>query len=148
MQKKWNFMLDQGGTFTDIYCEIPSRFHSINNNSPYVVTKLLSKDENNYQDAPREGIRRILHQFLGKDSVTSDNKVDSSQIGYIRMGTTVATNALLEREGEPTALIITKGFKLSGHHPYIRVLYCFFFSNGCVRLDLWLGSCYTAKIPK
>lgn len=109
---KFNFCIDRGGTFTDVYCEIPSEYCAKNHGSPYTVTKLLSKDPS-YEDAPREGIRRILHQFLGKDARTNENKVNSSQIGYIRMGTTVATNALLERKGEKTALIITKGFKLS-----------------------------------
>ncbi|CAG8444302.1 15333_t:CDS:10 [Acaulospora colombiana] len=75
-----------------------------------VVVKLLSVDPQNYPDAPREGIRRILEIFTGKPH-PRDKPVDTSSIESIRMGTTVATNALLERKGEKCALLITKGFK-------------------------------------
>jgi 5-oxoprolinase (ATP-hydrolysing) len=71
---------------------------------------LLSVDPNNYKDAPTEGIRRILQKHL-KREFPRDEKIDTSNIVSIRMGTTVATNALLERKGEKTALFITKGFK-------------------------------------
>ena len=72
--------------------------------------KLLSVDPDNYPDAPREGIRRILESETGKDH-PKGSPIDTSRIDWIRMGTTVATNALLERKGERTALLITKGFK-------------------------------------
>lgn len=72
--------------------------------------KLLSEDPNNYPDAPREGIRRILQEETGQ-AFPADGKIDASKIEWIRMGTTVATNALLERKGEPTALVVTAGFK-------------------------------------
>ncbi|KAJ3062865.1 hypothetical protein HK102_008641, partial [Quaeritorhiza haematococci] len=64
----------------------------------------------NYKDAPREGIRRILEIATGIPH-PRDKPLDTSRIELIRMGTTVATNALLERKGEPCALLITKGFK-------------------------------------
>ena len=76
----------------------------------YRVLKLLSEDPGNYEDAPREGIRRILEEVTGK-SHPRDQPVDTSHIQTIRMGTTVATNALLERKGERCALVTTKGFK-------------------------------------
>lgn len=72
--------------------------------------KLLSEDPNNYPDAPREGIRRILQEETGQ-AFPAGEKIDASKIEWIRMGTTVATNALLERKGEPTALVVSAGFK-------------------------------------
>ncbi|KAJ3359214.1 hypothetical protein HDU91_004983 [Kappamyces sp. JEL0680] len=75
-----------------------------------VVVKLLSVDPANYTDAPREGIRRVLEIATGRPH-PRDQPVDTSNIELVRMGTTVATNALLERKGEPTVLLITKGFK-------------------------------------
>lgn len=74
--------------------------------------KLLSQDPSNYADAPIEGIRRILEQATGK-SFSRDQKLNTTDLASlsIRMGTTVATNALLERKGERVALLITKGFK-------------------------------------
>ena len=99
---KFRFSIDRGGTFTDLYAEVPG--------SPgFVTLKLLSEDPDNYPDAPREGIRRILEQVSGKP-VPKDG-FDASRIEWIRMGTTVATNALLERKGEPTLLVVTKGFR-------------------------------------
>jgi 5-oxoprolinase (ATP-hydrolysing) len=76
------------------------------------VVKLLSQDPSNYADAPIEGIRRILEQATGK-SFSRDQKLNTTDLASlsIRMGTTVATNALLERKGERVALLITKGFK-------------------------------------
>ena len=75
-----------------------------------VVIKLLSEDPSNYDDAPLEGIRRMLSKFTGKE-VPRGEPLDTSKIESIRMGTTVATNALLERKGERIAMIVTKGFK-------------------------------------
>lgn len=69
--------------------------------------KLLSEDPANYPDAPKEAIRRIIQQ----ETKSNGTSIDTSQIDWIRMGTTVATNALLERKGEPMALVITKGFR-------------------------------------
>ncbi|KAI0295802.1 5-oxoprolinase [Russula brevipes] len=90
---------DRGGTFCDVYANHPDP------DSPdrrkELVIKLLSQDPANYKDAPTEGIRRVLK--LGK--------LDITKIDYIRLSTTVATNALLERKGRKHALLITKGFQ-------------------------------------
>lgn len=75
-----------------------------------VIIKLLSEDPSNYHDAPLEGIRRLLSKFTGKE-IPRGEPLDTSRIESIRMGTTVATNALLERKGEKIAMIVTKGFK-------------------------------------
>ncbi|OJJ74007.1 hypothetical protein ASPBRDRAFT_41793 [Aspergillus brasiliensis CBS 101740] len=97
--------IDRGGTFTDCLGIVEGRKEDI-------VVKLLSQDPANYADAPIEGIRRILEQATGK-CFPRDEKLTTSDFGSvsIRMGTTVATNALLERKGERVALLITKGFK-------------------------------------
>lgn len=75
-----------------------------------IIIKLLSEDPSNYNDAPLEGIRRLLSKFSGKE-VPRGEPLDKSEIESIRMGTTVATNALLERKGERIAMVVTKGFK-------------------------------------
>ncbi|VAI60853.1 unnamed protein product [Triticum turgidum subsp. durum] len=72
--------------------------------------KLLSVDPSNYDDAPIEGIRRILEEFSG-ERIPRSSKIPTGMIDWIRMGTTVATNALLERKGERIALCVTRGFK-------------------------------------
>ena len=100
MAGKCRFSIDRGGTFTDVYAETPQGA---------IVMKLLSVDPANYQDAPREGIRRILDRVYGTTS--PKNEVPTENIEWIRMGTTVGTNALLERKGAPTALAITAGFR-------------------------------------
>ncbi len=99
--KKFRFSIDRGGTFTDIYAEIPGK-------PGFKVVKLLSEDPQNYPDAPREGIRRIL-EAVTRTPIARD-RFDASAIEWIRMGTTVATNALLERKGARCALVVTKGF--------------------------------------
>ncbi|KAI9143153.1 Hydantoinase B/oxoprolinase-domain-containing protein [Paraphysoderma sedebokerense] len=101
--------IDRGGTFTDCFGLAPD---PKNPNSPpkqYLV-KLLSVDTKNYDDANVEGIRRILELATG-DKYPRNQPIDTSRIASLRLGTTVATNALLERNGEPCALVITKGFK-------------------------------------
>lgn len=75
-----------------------------------IVIKLLSEDPANYEDAPQEGIRRLLSKFTGKE-VPRGQPLDTKLIESIRMGTTVATNALLERKGERIAMVVSKGFK-------------------------------------
>lgn len=75
-----------------------------------VIIKLLSEDPANYNDAPLEGIRRLLSKFTGRE-IPRGEALDTSMIESIRMGTTVATNALLERKGERIALVVTKGFR-------------------------------------
>lgn len=74
------------------------------------ISKLLSEDPSHYADAPTEGIRRVLQEFDNTTDYARGELVKTLRIGSIRMGTTVATNALLERDGAPMALIITEGF--------------------------------------
>lgn len=97
--------IDRGGTFTDCVGNPGS-----GKMEDDVVIKLLSVDPQNYDDAPLEGIRRILSKFEGRE-IPRGQSLDISKIESIRMGTTVATNALLERNGEDIALVVTKGFK-------------------------------------
>ncbi|KAK4122472.1 hypothetical protein N657DRAFT_621966 [Parathielavia appendiculata] len=99
-QRGIRIAIDRGGTFTDCVG---------NYDGKDVVIKLLSEDPANYSDAPLEGIRRIMSHFLGRD-IPRGQALDTSCIDSIRMGTTVATNALLERKGEKIALVVTKGF--------------------------------------
>ncbi|RLB70158.1 MAG: 5-oxoprolinase, partial [Deltaproteobacteria bacterium] len=99
---KFRFAIDRGGTFTDVYAEVPGE-------SGVMVVKLLSEDPKNYPDAPREGIRRIMSEVLGRDF--ADIELPTEKIEWIRMGTTVATNALLERQGARSALLVTEGFR-------------------------------------
>jgi 5-oxoprolinase (ATP-hydrolysing) len=87
----WQFWVDRGGTFTDIVARRPD--------GTLVTHKLLSHDPERYPDAAVAGIRALLRGEPGPD-----------QVATVRMGTTVATNALLERAGERTALVITRGF--------------------------------------
>ena len=90
MPPTWTFAIDRGGTFTDI---VASSSHGRRR-----VEKLLSENPGQYEDAALEGIRRILDE-------------EGGTLGPVRMGTTVATNALLERKGERLALAITRGFR-------------------------------------
>jgi len=101
----YSFSIDRGGTFCDIFCELPDK--------STIETKLLSVDPTNYDDAPTEGIRRILrsHEPASSDLYQPRALVDGRKIKSIRMGTTVATNALLERHGDRCGLLITKGFR-------------------------------------
>ncbi|XP_057738252.1 5-oxoprolinase 1-like [Arachis stenosperma] len=100
---KIRFCIDRGGTFTDIYAEIPGQANG-------KVLKLLSVDPANYDDAPVEGIRRILEEYTG-ERIPRNLKIPTDKIEWIRMGTTVATNALLERKGERIAVCVTRGFR-------------------------------------
>jgi 5-oxoprolinase (ATP-hydrolysing) len=95
-QDGWAFWIDRGGTFTDIVARDSS--------GGLRVHKLLSENPERYPDAPVRGISDIL-------GVPAGGPVPVDKINAIRMGTTVATNALLERKGERTVLVITKGFK-------------------------------------
>ncbi|XDG06222.1 hypothetical protein ABKA04_005837 [Annulohypoxylon sp. FPYF3050] len=103
-EPKIDIFIDRGGTFTDCV-GIPQI-----GGGDDIVIKLLSVDPGNYEDAPTEGIRRILETFTGR-AHPRNAKLNSDRIGVIRMGTTVATNALLERKGERSALLITEGFR-------------------------------------
>ncbi|ORY61052.1 Hydantoinase B/oxoprolinase-domain-containing protein [Leucosporidium creatinivorum] len=98
---KIKIAIDRGGTFTDCLGITPNGNH---------LVKLLSVDPANYSDAPTEGIRRLLEWFLD-EKLPRGELIDTSRIAWIRMGTTVATNALLERKGEKHAMLITKGFR-------------------------------------
>ncbi|KAK6219380.1 hypothetical protein LQW54_002110 [Pestalotiopsis sp. IQ-011] len=100
-QRGIRIAIDRGGTFTDCVGTL---------NGEDVVIKLLSEDPANYDDAPLEGIRRIMSHFL-KHEIPRGEPLDTSKIDSIRMGTTVATNALLERKGERIALVVSRGFK-------------------------------------
>lgn len=99
---------DRGGTFCDVFATWPDPANP-NQNIEHVV-KLLSQDPANYRDAPTEGIRRVLEKATG-ESIPRTTVLPTDKIDYIRLSTTVATNALLERKGHKHALLITKGFK-------------------------------------
>ena len=90
----WRFWIDRGGTFTDIVARAPD--------GALQTAKLLSVNPEQYADAAVEGVRRILKAAPGP--------LAKGLVDEVRMGTTVATNALLERKGEPTLLAITAGF--------------------------------------
>ncbi|UVW27074.1 hydantoinase B/oxoprolinase family protein [Massilia sp. H6] len=92
----WQFWIDRGGTFTDIVARKPD--------GQLVTHKLLSEHPEQYRDAAVAGIRHLL-------GVASGAALPTERIDAVKMGTTVATNALLERKGEPTALAITRGFR-------------------------------------
>ncbi|MEU8786386.1 hydantoinase B/oxoprolinase family protein [Streptomyces sp. NPDC048637] len=96
MTGRWEFWIDRGGTFTDVVGRRPD--------GRLVTTKLLSRHPERYRDAAVAGIRMMLR--LGPDE-----PVPAEQVSVVKMGTTVATNALLERKGEPTVLLITEGFR-------------------------------------
>ena len=103
MSRGIDFCVDRGGTFTDIvWRERGTRAGG--------VLKLLSEDVRNYADAPSEGIRRILEAHEGT-RLPRDAPIPTKSIASIRMGTTVATNALLERRGARSLLIVTAGFR-------------------------------------
>jgi 5-oxoprolinase (ATP-hydrolysing) len=93
---RWQFWIDRGGTFTDVVGRAPD--------GTLKTLKLLSENPQYYRDASIEGIRRLLD--IGPEDPISPARVES-----VRMGTTVATNALLERRGERTVLVITRGFR-------------------------------------
>jgi 5-oxoprolinase (ATP-hydrolysing) len=92
----WDFWIDRGGTFTDVIGRRPD--------NTLVAHKLLSEHPRAYRDAAVQGIRDLL-------GVTSGEAIPQGRVGAVKMGTTVATNALLERKGERTLLLITKGFR-------------------------------------
>ncbi len=96
MQHDWQFWIDRGGTFTDIIARRPD--------GELQTAKLLSDNPAHYPDAAAEGMRRILQDWR-------DAGHPAAPVGAIKMGTTVATNALLERRGTPTALLLTEGFE-------------------------------------
>ena len=94
LQQRWRFWIDRGGTFTDVVAQRPD--------GSLVLHKLLSENPGRYNDAAVQGIRELLGILAGP--------LPSELIAEVKMGTTVATNALLERKGERTLLAITRGF--------------------------------------
>ncbi len=92
----WEFWIDRGGTFTDIIAKRPD--------GQLVIHKLLSENPERYTDAAVQGIREIL-------GVAANAPTPAEQVAVVKMGTTVATNALLEKKGDRTILLITKGFR-------------------------------------
>ena len=95
MDGRWEFWIDRGGTFTDVVARRPD--------GTLAVHKLLSENPGRYDDPAVAGIRHLL-------SVPAGEPIPAERISVVRLGTTVATNALLERTGEPTVLVITAGF--------------------------------------
>ena len=93
---KWAFWIDRGGTFTDVVGKRPD--------GQLLTHKLLSENPEQYRDAAVAGIRHLLGLQAGEP-------VTPAQVACVKMGTTVATNALLERKGEPTLLVTTQGFR-------------------------------------
>src|SRR2546423_7709610 len=94
--EKWQFWIDRGGTFTDIVALRPD--------GRILAHKLLSDNPGRYRDAAIAGIRELL-------AVPPGAAIPGEKIEVVKMGTTVATNALLERKGERTVLFITRGFR-------------------------------------
>src|ERR1700728_3424626 len=92
----WEFWIDRGGTFTDVIGRRPD--------GALLTHKLLSENPEAYRDAAVHGIRHLLGLKAGE-------AIPSERIAAVKMGTTVATNALLERKGDRTLLLITKGFR-------------------------------------
>ncbi len=92
----WQFWIDRGGTFTDFVAQAPD--------GKLTTHKLLSENPERYKDAAIQGIRELL-------SLAEDAPILEEAIDTVKMGTTVATNALLERKGDRTVLLITKGFR-------------------------------------
>ncbi|EST19118.1 hydantoinase B/oxoprolinase family protein [Streptomyces roseochromogenus] len=96
MTGRWQFWIDRGGTFTDVVAVSPD--------SEVVSRKLLSERPEAYRDAAVAGIRLVL-------GLEADEPIPAGRIEVVKMGTTVATNALLTHTGEPTVLVITRGFR-------------------------------------
>src|SRR5690348_605196 len=95
MDRRWEFWIDRGGTFTDVVARRPD--------GTLAVHKLLSENPGAYDDPAVAGIRQLL-------GVAPEDDIPAERIAVVRLGTTVATNALLERTGEPCVLVITAGF--------------------------------------
>jgi len=95
-RSRWQFWIDRGGTFTDVVARRPD--------GALLTHKLLSENPARYADAAIQGIRELL-------GVPQASAIPAADIEAVKMGTTVATNALLERKGERTALFITRGFR-------------------------------------
>ena len=95
-QRAWQVWIDRGGTFTDLVARRPD--------GRLVTHKLLSENPERYRDAALQGIRDLL-------GLPGDAEIPAAALEAVKMGTTVATNALLERSGDRTLLVITRGFR-------------------------------------
>ena len=93
---QWQFWIDRGGTFTDIVARTPD--------GDLITHKLLSENPERYQDAAVQGVRDLLGLKAGEP-------IPAEKVEVVKMGTTVATNALLERKGDRTLLVVTEGFR-------------------------------------
>lgn len=91
LKNGWKFWIDRGGTFTDVVARDPD--------GRVTTLKLLSENPEQYEDAALEGMRRLM-------GLAVNAAIPGADIEHVKMGTTVATNALLERRGERTALVI------------------------------------------
>jgi 5-oxoprolinase (ATP-hydrolysing) len=96
LDSPWDFWVDRGGTFTDVVGRRPD--------GTLVAHKLLSENPEAYRDAAVQGIRDLL-------GIEPGEPIPAGRVGAVKMGTTVATNALLERKGERTLLVTTRGFR-------------------------------------
>jgi len=96
MTQRWQFWIDRGGTFTDIVAQRPD--------GEIALRKLLSENPEQYEDAPIQGIRDLM-------GLSAEEPIPTEEIEVVKMGTTVATNALLERKGDRVVLAVTQGFK-------------------------------------
>jgi 5-oxoprolinase (ATP-hydrolysing) len=92
----WQFWIDRGGTFTDVVARKPD--------GELLTHKLLSENPEAYKDAAVQGIRDLL-------GIGAEDAIPSDVVDAVKMGTTVATNALLERKGDRTLLVVTEGFR-------------------------------------
>ena len=95
-ESTWQFWIDRGGTFTDIVGKRPD--------GHLITHKLLSENPDQYKDAAVAGIRHLL-------GLLPNEPIRPEWVSCVKMGTTVATNALLERKGEKTLLVTTQGFR-------------------------------------
>ncbi|AKJ26804.1 5-oxoprolinase [Caldimonas brevitalea] len=96
MARRWQFWIDRGGTFTDVVAKRPD--------GSIATAKLLSENPEHYRDAAVAGIRRLL-------GIAEEDLITPDRVECVKMGTTVATNALLERKGDRTVLVTTRGFR-------------------------------------
>ncbi|HMB78035.1 MAG TPA: hydantoinase/oxoprolinase N-terminal domain-containing protein, partial [Kiloniellaceae bacterium] len=102
-RRAWQIWIDRGGTFTDVVARRPD--------GELVTHKLLSENPERYRDAALQGIRDLL-------GLAPEEAIPATALEAVKMGTTVATNALLERAGDRTLLVITRGF-----HDALRIAY-------------------------
>ncbi len=120
----WQFWIDRGGTFTDVVARRPD--------GTLATAKLLSEDPRRYDDAAVEAIRRLLGLAPGEP-------IGPERVEVVKMGTTVATNALLERKGDPLVLAVTRGLSATRCASATRT------GPGCSSGTSCCPSCSTAR---